>query len=244
MTSLMQNFAKARQIRIEERSTAIAALQSWQQVQRQAQITRQQEVQARATAVKSELAENEQERLVTASLATKQRLHEVQDRVVLMRSQLQEFTQTRFDTAKTDRAIRLQELTTRVNEVRSLLEKINGDRLVMSAILWQELSDYTNYIHNYVYGIEAKPEAIAEINLEVSIAEISLEVSEVPPLNPISNPTSQFIQTYVSNLGATLGQVVNDRDQVRDLLATGANALKIDPSEILNTLLKMVDLEN
>jgi len=235
MTSLMQNFAKARQIRIEERATAIAALQSWQQVQRQAQITRQQEVQARATAVKSELAENEQERLVTASLATKQRLHEVQDRVVLMRSQLQEFTQTRFDTAKTDRAIRLQELTTRVNEVRSLLEKINSDRLVMSAILWQELSDYTNYIHNYVYGIEAKSEAIAEI---------SLEVSEVPPLNPINNPTSQFIQTYVSNLGATLGQVVNDRDQVRDLLATGANALKIDPSEILNTLLKMVDLEN
>jgi len=235
MTSLMQNFAKARQIRIEERATAIAALQSWQQVQRQAQITRQQEVRARANAVKSELAGNEQERLVTASLATKQRLHEVQDRVVLMRSQLQEFTQTRFDTAKTDRAIRLQELTTRVNEVRSLLEKINGDRLVMSAILWQELSDYTNYIHNYVYGIEAKPEAIAEINLEVS---------EVLPLNPINNPTSQFIQTYVSNLGATLGQVVNDRDQVRDLLATGANALKIDPSEILNTLLKMVDLEN
>jgi hypothetical protein len=48
---------------------------------------------------------------------------------------------------------------------------------------------------------------------------------------------------YVAQLStnSSLLEVVNDRDTVRDLLAQGANTLKVDPSDILNTLLQMAE---
>ena len=53
----------------------------------------------------------------------------------------------------------------------------------------------------------------------------------------------QFVADYVSQLStnSSLLEVVNDRDTVRDLLAQGANTLKVDPSDILNTLLQMAE---
>ncbi len=53
----------------------------------------------------------------------------------------------------------------------------------------------------------------------------------------------QFVVDYVAQLStnSSLLEIVNDRDIVRDLLAQGANTLKVDPSEILNTLLKMAE---
>ncbi len=221
MTSLMQNFAKAKQNRIAE-------LQSWQQAQSQAKTVRRQEVETRSTTVRSQLAENQQQRLAQAAVDRNARIQQDQNRLAI---------------ATVDRAIRLQDLANRANDMRSLLAKIHSDRLVISAMLPQERSDYTKYTDNYVWSIEA--ETMDLINQPM--VEISLDSAIATPINQVrTSPTTEFIQEYVSKLegNPTLVQVVNDRDRVRELLSTGANSLKVDPSEILNTLLKLVDLEN
>jgi predicted O-linked N-acetylglucosamine transferase (SPINDLY family) len=221
MTSLMQNFAKAKQNRIAE-------LQAWQQAQSQAKTVRRQEVETRAITVRSQLAENQQQRLAQAAVDRNTRIQQDQNRLAI---------------ATVDRAIRLQDLANRANDMRSLLAKIHSDRLVMSAIPPQEPSDYTKYTDNYVWSIEA--ETMDLINQPMVV--ISLDSAIATPINQVrTSPTTEFIQAYVSKLegNPTLVQVVNDRDRVRELLSTGANSLKIDPSEILNTLLKLVDLEN
>jgi hypothetical protein len=86
-------------------------------------------------------------------------------------------------------------------------------------------------------SIEKAPEKMPEV--------VVTRVNEVlPDVNVKSvNKVEQFIHDYVANLsdGKTLLQVISDRDTVRDLLAQGANQLKVDPSDILNALLQMAE---
>ncbi|NUN65578.1 hypothetical protein HCU40_12655 [Pseudanabaena biceps] len=82
--------------------------------------------------------------------------------------------------------------------------------------------------------IEAKaPEAPKPIEVKETPKEVVKSASKI----------EQFVVDYVSQLStnSSLLEVVNDRDTVRDLLAQGANTLKVDPSDILNTLLQMAE---
>ena len=88
-----------------------------------------------------------------------------------------------------------------------------------------------------------KAESTANSAPETEIAK-SIEVKESPKETPKpSGKIEQFVIDYVSQLStnSSLLAVVNDRDTVRDLLAQGANTLKVDPSDILNTLLQMAE---
>ncbi len=78
--------------------------------------------------------------------------------------------------------------------------------------------------------VEAKP-----------LVEVKQTVKEIAKETPkASGKIEQFVVDYVSQLStnSSLLEVVNDRDTVRDLLAQGTNTLKVDPSDILNTLLQ------
>lgn len=88
-----------------------------------------------------------------------------------------------------------------------------------------------------------EPETIAP-----PVATKPVEVKETPKETSKESPKSsgkieQFVVDYVAQLStnSSLLEVVNDRDTVRDLLAQGANTLKVDPSDILNTLLQMAE---
>jgi hypothetical protein len=94
---------------------------------------------------------------------------------------------------------------------------------------------------------KAKPEVAKPVIVKapepVAIAkpvEVKESVKEIPKA---PSKIEQFVVDYVAQLStnSSLLEVVNDRDTVRDLLAQGANTLKVDPSDILNTLLQMAE---
>ena len=84
-----------------------------------------------------------------------------------------------------------------------------------------------------IKSVEAKP----LIEVTQTVKGIAKEVPKT------SGKIEQFVFDYVAQLStsSSLLEVVNDRDTVRDLLAQGANTLKVDPSDILNTLLQMAE---
>jgi hypothetical protein len=89
----------------------------------------------------------------------------------------------------------------------------------------------------------AKSETVSVQPTEEAISK-PVEVKEIPKEAPKSSgKIEQFVVDYVAQLStnSSLLEVVNDRDTVRDLLAQGANTLKVDPSDILNTLLHMAE---
>jgi hypothetical protein len=74
--------------------------------------------------------------------------------------------------------------------------------------------------------------------------EVKEVIKETPKeVSKVASKIEQFVVDYVAQLStnSSLLEVVNDRDTVRDLLAQGANTLKVDPSDILNTLLQMAE---
>jgi hypothetical protein len=211
MTSLMQGFAKARQLRIHE-------LNIWRK-------QRSLEFQQQVTATRTMLANAEQARLSVARADQIQRIQEVSIRAALVKQELQENHKTRITNALNDTANR---------------RKAEQERLIIAADFKQELLDYASYIHLSVWGIEQPTLLDYDEILEESRIEVPIIAYPTP------EGIEEFIQDYVSSLPdhPALVQVVNDRDRVKDLLTTGANTLKVDPSEILNALIKMVELDN
>jgi hypothetical protein len=236
MTSLMQGFTKARQIRIAERIKATNDLNIWQK-QRSHEF--QQEVIATHAMLVAETKQRvvlEQDRLSTARLDAAQRQREVQERILAVRIELEKSNEERLAIAARDRSQRQQEFALLKSQTQELLETAKSDRLRMAANLKRELTDYASYIHLSVWGMDFT-------NL---LEESRSESVVVTYPAPIPAGIDEFIQDYVASLvgNPSLVQVVNDRDLVKDLLTTGANTLKVDPSEVLNALIKMVDLDN
>jgi len=135
-----------------------------------------------------------------------------------------------------DRHQRQQEFTVLKSQTQEFLESVKSDRLKMAVNLRQELSDYASYIHLSVWGMD-----FSSVLKESRIESVVLAYPATVP-----SGIDEFIQDYVASLAGnpSLVQVVNDRDLVKDLLTAGANSLKVDPSEVLNALIKMVDLDN
>jgi len=211
MTSLMQGFAKARQLRVHE-------LNIWR-------VARSLEFQQQVIATRTMLANAEQVRLSVAHSDRIQRLQEVSIRSALVKLELQQNQKTRAANALLDTANRL---------------KAEQERLRIAANFKQELLDYVSYIRFSVWGVEQPNLLDYDEILEESRSEVPIVAYPTP------KGIEEFIQDYASSLqdSPSLVQVVNDRDRVKDLLTTGANTLKVDPSEILNALIKMVDLDN
>jgi hypothetical protein len=236
MTSLMQGFTKARQIRIAERIKAANELDIWRK-QRSHEF--QQEVIATHAMLAAETKQRlilERDRLTMARLDAAQRQKQVQERVLAVRVELEQNTEERLVMAARDRSQRQQEFALLKSQTQELLETAQRDRLRMAANLRQELADYASYIHLSVWGMD-----FTDL-LEKSRGESP--VVAYPAAIPVG--IDEFVQDYIASLvdSPSLVQVVNDRDLVKDLLTAGANTLKVDPSEILNALIKMVDLDN
>jgi hypothetical protein len=236
MTSLMQGFTKARQIRIAERIKAVNELDIWQK-QRSHEF--QQEIIATHAMLAAETKQrliSEQDRLSRARLDATQRQREVQARILAVKVELEQSKEERLAMAIYDRQQRQQEFAQLKSQTQELLETAKRDRLRMASTLKRELTDYASYIHLSVWGMDF-----------TNLLEESRSESEVVAYPaPIPAGIDEFIQDYIASLGGNLSlvQVVNDRDLVKDLLTTGANTLKVDPSEVLNALIKMVDLDN
>ena len=266
----MQGFAKLRQARIQERQQAIQKLHQWQQERslefhqevqnthamlnaatqnrlaaeqsrlldaQTSQNQRQQEVLARSQAVQTQLQHNESQRLATARADAALRLKELRELVLATQTSLAKFRSDRQIMSLADQQQRRQEFQARQAQIQAFLATTQGDRLAMAATQKQQLADYATYIHLSVWGMDY------DNLIQESRTEATPEASD-SPIPPISIET--YITNYVNALAGspTLTQVVNDRDTVKDLLTIGTTTLKVDPSEILNTLIKMVDLDN
>lgn len=238
MTSLMQGFAKARQVRIQERIQAVKELNIWRK-ERSLEF-QQQVIDTRmmlATETKNRIA-LEQVRLATARNDELDRVKEFHQRVLAVRTELEQIKQERKVMAAYDQQLRQQKFAELKVESQEFLATLKSDRLAMAVTLKQELADYVRYIHLAVWGMDFS-EVLEASRYESSDADLTIT-------NGFGVGIDEFIQTYIAALAGnpSLVQVVNDRDTVKDLLTTGANTLKVDPSEILNALIKMVDLDN
>lgn len=263
----MQGFTKLRQARIQERQQAKQDFNNWrmqrslefqqevknthamldaatqnrlasEQARRDTeaieQAQRRQEVIARHQSVQTELQHNEAQRLATARHEAALRLKALKERIAATHVQLAKFSSDRLIMSIADQQKRLKEFQALKTQTQAFLKATKSDRLQMSAQQQQQLADYVTYIHLSVWGMDYDTiiqESRTEETIYTSTPSLTIE---------------DFINNYITQLPdcPTLTQVVNDRTAVKELLTTGTATLKVDPSEILNTLIKMVDLDN
>jgi hypothetical protein len=281
MTSLMQELAEVRKIRLQERADFLVDCQL-------ASEARQEEVQNRANQVSQYLQDLNIIRTEQAIEDNAQRAQDVRTLTFKTRSQLKHLHKTRMRTGKADRLQRELFEADRVAEAQQ--DRVQRQQLVQerAALTQMQLEDYTtktrlvqaqaqsirlkafrSQLKDSVWGglsyealsvlpVTISPKQSSKQSPEVSVAvrakELAIakpiakpvEVKEISRDTPrespkVSSKIQQFVTDYVAQLStnSSLLEVVNDRDTVRDLLAQGANTLKVDPSDILNTLLQM-----
>jgi len=231
---------------------------------------RAQEVRTRTFKMRSQLKHIHKARIRAGQASLVQRQQLVQDRAALTKMHLEDLAKTRLAHATVDAQQRAQEFSDRVANVKASLEQIESSRLTESETQALKLKAFRSQLTNSVWsGSRAvaitppvapkqdalknppdvssskptkkntKSESVITSAPEPAIAK-PIEVKETPkPTGKIE----QFVVDYVAQLStnSSLLEVVNDRDTVRDLLAQGANTLKVDPSDILNTLLQMAE---
>jgi len=202
---------------------------------------RQQLVQERAALTKMQLEDLTKTRLANASVDAQQRAQEFSDRVANVKASLAQIESSRLAEAEAQ-ALKLKAFRSQLtNSVWS------GSRAVaVDAPVAKQKQDATTKAPDVSESSSSKSkkkntksESAVTSAPEPAIAK-PIEVKEAPkPAGKIE----QFVVDYVAQLStnSSLLEVVNDRDTVRDLLAQGANTLKVDPSDILNTLLQMAE---
>ena len=171
--------------------------------------------------------------------------------------QLEDITKARIASATLAAQQRAQEFSDRTANVKDALEQLEANRLAAATEQALKLKAFSAQLKASVWGnsdTSSQPVAtISPVTTAVKISEpaIAKPVVESPKELPkalpkVPNKVEQFVMDYVAQLStnSSLLQVVNDRDTVRDLLAQGANTLKVDPSDILNTLLQMAEGSN
>ncbi|PZU97051.1 MAG: hypothetical protein DCE90_07905 [Pseudanabaena sp.] len=201
---------------------------------------RSQEASLRATEVASQLQDIASQRIAMAKVDIAARSQEFLDRAAEVQSTLSDIHTQRMAAAEAQ-AEQLRSF--RANLKASVW---SGDR---AATTVEPVVKPVTKIDNLV--TEKKPtkvskKAIPTVEVKAVEASKAVEVKEKEtPKEAVktSNKIEQFVVDYVSQLStnSSLLEVVNDRDTVRDLLAQGANTLKVDPSDILNTLLQMAE---
>jgi hypothetical protein len=202
---------------------------------------RQQLVQDRAALTKMQLEDLTKTRLDNATIDAQQRAQEFSDRAANVKASLAQIEASRLAEAEAQ-ALKLKnfrsELTnsvwsgSRTAVVNPPVAKPNQEDTTKSP-------DASESSSSKPKKKNPKSESVVTSAPEPAISK-PIEVKEAPkPAGKIE----QFVVDYVAQLStnSSLLEVVNDRDTVRDLLAQGANTLKVDPSDILNTLLQMAE---
>ena len=209
------------------------------------QVQRQQLVQERAALTQMQLEDLTTTRLVNATVDAQHRAQEFSDRAANVKASLEQTEAIRIAKAEAQ-ALKLKTFRAELsNSVWS------GSRSVAvgtpPAQPQQDpapkSTEVTDRFNSKQKKKNSKVESVAAPVPETAIAK-SVEVKEFPKETPKpSGKIEQFVVDYVAQLStnSSLLAVVNDRDTVRDLLAQGANTLKVDPSDILNTLLQMAE---
>ncbi len=209
------------------------------------QAQRQQLVQDRAALTQMQLEDLTKTRLANATVDAQQRAQEFSDRATNVKASLAQIEANRMAEAEAQ-ALKLK--TFRAELTNSVW---SGDRSVAVGTppanpqpdAATKSTEVSNRFSPKPKKKNTKVETVVAPAPEPAIAK-PIEVKEAPKEAPKpSGKIEQFVIDYVSQLStnSSLLAVVNDRDTVRDLLAQGANTLKVDPSDILNTLLQMAE---
>jgi len=178
-------------------------------------------------------------RLFQAEVNTQARLAELIVRVASVRLQMALIRQNRIVTEKRDRQARIQ-------TTAQLMQRIRREIQEIQRYIWGDSPSPTVQVTTspsliQVPGDNPNPEAMPALILDPVEAEIAFANLVNSELNSVE--IERFILSYVSKLDnpMPLAQLVSDREVVKSLLAQGSNTLQIDPSEVLNVLLKMVE---
>jgi hypothetical protein len=196
--------------------------------------------------LKAQLEALRQARLFQAEVNTQARLAELIVRVANVRLQMALIHQNRIVTENRDRQARIEFRQENINDTAQLMQQIRNEIYELRLYVWGDCASATfeaptkpNLIQ--VSDVNPNPEVLTELILDPIEVEIAFTNLVNPDLN--SGEIEKFIVSYVSQLEnpVPLSQLVSDRDAVKSLLAQGSSELKIDPSEVLNVLLKMVE---
>lgn len=202
-------------------------------------------VQERAALTQTQIEDLTKARLANAAVDTQQRAQEFSTRVANVKTSLEQTEANRLAEAKAQ-SLRLKAFRAKLGDsvwAGARTAAVSTPTAPPKKDVAQKAPDVSAKSSSK----PAKKSARSEIVVETAIAK-PIEVKDTPKEAPkdvskASGKIEQFVVDYVSQLStnSSLLEVVNDRDTVRDLLAQGANTLKVDPSDILNTLLQMAE---
>ncbi|MDX1977114.1 MAG: hypothetical protein SFT94_05515 [Pseudanabaenaceae cyanobacterium bins.68] len=205
---------------LSDRRNQVKALrQNFQAEQQATAQTLRQEFQA----LQQHLAALNTQRLIQSDRRAQERLGEMQARVALVERELTNLSQARITQTQRDRSERQAFRQASIQAVQELMGQVRQDYQALQQYIWGNTP-----------GIQAPP----------TQSQTQTEPQEpVEQLSPQPPEVEKFIISYVSQLDQPmpLAQLVSDRELVKGLLASGANTLKVEPSEVLNVLLKMVE---
>lgn len=259
--AIAENALESRQEEIKSRSNQVAEyLQELNVTRTERSVEdnahRAQEVRTRTFKMRSQLKHIRKARIRAAEIDLEQRLQLVRERVAFTEMQLEDMTKARLASAILASQQRAQECSDRAADVKDSLEQLEVNRLAAATAQALDLRAFRVQLKDSVWGnsdTSNQPVAIiSPVPTAVKISEPAIAKPVVAKESPKELPQSlpkapnkveQFVMDYVAQLStnSSLLQIVNDRDTVRDLLAQGANTLKVDPSDILNTLLQMAE---
>ncbi|WP_055077464.1 hypothetical protein [Pseudanabaena sp. 'Roaring Creek'] len=222
---------------------------------------RAQEVRTRTFKTRSQLKHIHKARMRASKADQAQRQQFVQELAALTQMQIEDLHKARLAETKADAAQRAQEFRDRIAEVKVSLGTTAAARHASAIAQTLKLKDFRAQLSESVWA-GSRSHAITPVISKLDANPVGdpsdspnpQSAIEPPPEAVMAKPEvkenpknsgkiEQFVVDYVSQLStnSSLLEVVNDRDTVRDLLAQGANTLKVDPSDILNTLLQMAE---
>jgi hypothetical protein len=207
----------------------------------------------------------EADRVVTAEADSILRQQQVQERAAFTQMQLEDFTKTRLTNATLAAQQRLEVESSRRADAQNQALKLRAFRSNLRDSVWGTSSSSSGVIQAPAKISAKSSPDISKKSTTALKTKVAAQIKELLVIKPVeakplvevkqtvkeiakeapktSSKIEQFVFDYVAQLStsSSLLEVVNDRDTVRDLLAQGANTLKVDPSDILNTLLQMAE---
>ncbi|MFN3927981.1 MAG: hypothetical protein ACK4QL_11875 [Pseudanabaenaceae cyanobacterium] len=203
---------------------------------------------------------NQQQARITRTIASRQaRQEQKQTRHTTVREQLQQLRQQRLVQSQTARQQRQLDRLSRTTSIRQKLHQIKLNRASQAQQALNQRQQLRLHLQATVRAAllvnKSQRSQLAEhlrsalTSARLSLAErvgvISRPALAVPALPAQISPSTPeaFIQQYLREHPdyVNLKEVISDRDKVREILARGATVLRVDPSEILNTLLRMAN---
>lgn len=244
---LSQSAADQQQRQAESQARTLGVRLQLQEVSRHRQTMAQAESFSRKVEVielhervQAELATNRANRLTAAAQDQGDRRDEANQRRQAVAAEMLQIAQERSEASVKDAHHRQNQHHALEMSVELLLNQLQAERQAMGNELRQDLREFRQQLHESVWGN----------NSDLVVVEVISPVATAP--KPAKSPApvitaaviDDFVINYVASLphSPSLGDVMNDREQARELLAQGANKLGVDPSEILNALLRLAEL--